>query len=167
MPIGARKDAWHHSRVRRRRPAALDKPPHCLSPACVSSRFTRRPPWARGTLPILAPRSLRTSVQGEETRSWSPAMKGIGYFFAFNNSDKRSLALHLETDKGRAILRDLIARADVLIENLKPGALAKRGFSADELLCLNPRLVYCAVSGFGADSAYPGRAAFDTVIQAM
>src|SRR5215813_14381247 len=45
--------------------------------------------------------------------------------------------------------------------------LAKRGFSADELLCLNPRLVYCAVSGFGADSAYPGRAAFDTVIQAM
>jgi crotonobetainyl-CoA:carnitine CoA-transferase CaiB-like acyl-CoA transferase len=104
---------------------------------------------------------------GEESRSWSPAKKGIGYFFAFNNSDKRSLALHLETDEGRAILRDLIARADVLIENLKPGALAKRGFSADELLRLNPRLVYCAVSGFGADSTYPGRAAFDTVIQAM
>jgi crotonobetainyl-CoA:carnitine CoA-transferase CaiB-like acyl-CoA transferase len=104
---------------------------------------------------------------GEEMRSWSPAKKGIGYFFAFNNSDKRSLALDLETDEGRATLCDLIARADVLIENLKPGALAKRGFSADELLRLNPRLVYCAVSGFGVDSAYPGRAAFDTVIQAM
>jgi crotonobetainyl-CoA:carnitine CoA-transferase CaiB-like acyl-CoA transferase len=104
---------------------------------------------------------------GEETRSWSPAKNGIGYFFAFNNSDKRSLALNLETDEGRAILRDLIVRADVLIENLKPGALAKRGFSADELLRLNPRLVYCAISGFGADSAYPGRAAVDTVIQAM
>jgi len=104
---------------------------------------------------------------GEETRGWSPAKKGIGYFFAFNNSDKRSLALRLESDEERAILRDLIARADVLIENLKPGALAKRGFSVDQLLRLNPRLVYCAVSGFGADSAYPGRAAFDTVIQAM
>ena len=104
---------------------------------------------------------------GEEMRSWSPAKKGIGYFFAFNNSGKRSLALDLETEEGLTILRDLIARSDVLIENLKPGALAKRGFSADELLRLNPRLVYCAVSGFGADSAYPGRAAFDTVIQAM
>jgi crotonobetainyl-CoA:carnitine CoA-transferase CaiB-like acyl-CoA transferase len=104
---------------------------------------------------------------GEESRSWSPAKNGIGYFFALNNSDKRSLALNLETDEGRAILRELIVRADVLIENLKPGALAKRGFSADELLRLNPRLVYCAISGFGADSAYPGRAAFDTVIQAM
>jgi crotonobetainyl-CoA:carnitine CoA-transferase CaiB-like acyl-CoA transferase len=104
---------------------------------------------------------------GEEMRSWLPAKKGIGYFFAFNNSDKRSLALDLETEGGRAMLRDLIARSDVLIENLRPGALAKRGFSADELLRLNPRLVYCAVSGFGADSAYPGRAAFDTVIQAM
>ena len=104
---------------------------------------------------------------GEPMRNWAPTKKGIGYFFAFSNSDKRSLALDLETEEGIATLRDLIASSDVLIENLKPGALAKRGFSAAKLLHLNPRLVYCAVSGFGVDGVYPGRAAFDSVIQAM
>jgi crotonobetainyl-CoA:carnitine CoA-transferase CaiB-like acyl-CoA transferase len=61
----------------------------------------------------------------------------------------------------------LIARSDVLIENLKPGALAKRGFSTEAMARINPRLIYCAVSGFGADTIYSGRPAYDTVIQAM
>jgi crotonobetainyl-CoA:carnitine CoA-transferase CaiB-like acyl-CoA transferase len=55
----------------------------------------------------------------------------------------------------------------VLIENLKPGSLDRLGFGTAQLLRLNPRLVYCAISGFGKDSAYPGRPAFDTVVQAM
>ncbi|MGH8636736.1 MAG: CoA transferase, partial [Burkholderiales bacterium] len=61
----------------------------------------------------------------------------------------------------------LLRGADVLVENLKPGSLDKLGFDAVERARINPALVYCAISGFGADSAYPGRPAFDTVIQAM
>jgi crotonobetainyl-CoA:carnitine CoA-transferase CaiB-like acyl-CoA transferase len=88
-------------------------------------------------------------------------------FFTFQNADKKSLALDLETEQDRAVLRRLIASADVLVENLRPGALAKRGLSPEAIAGINPRLVYCAISGFGADSIYAGRPAFDTVIQAM
>jgi len=105
--------------------------------------------------------------EGEAVRGWPPAKNGTGYFFAFTNADKRSLVLDLETPEGAAILKDLIARSDILIENLKPGALAKRGFSTKEMARINPRLIYCAVSGFGADTIYSGRPAYDTVIQAM
>jgi crotonobetainyl-CoA:carnitine CoA-transferase CaiB-like acyl-CoA transferase len=104
---------------------------------------------------------------GEAVRAWSPVKNGTGYFFMCTNSNKRSLTLDLETEDGLAILRDLIACSDVLLENLKPGALAKRGYSAADIQRINPRIVYCAVSGFGADSAYSGRPAFDSVIQAM
>lgn len=105
--------------------------------------------------------------EGEAVRGWPPARNGTGYFFAFTNADKRSLVLDLETPEGAATLKDLIARSDVLIENLKPGALAKRGFSTEDMVHINPRLIYCAVSGFGTDTIYGGRPAYDTVIQAM
>lgn len=105
--------------------------------------------------------------EGEAVRNWPPAKNGTGYFFAFTNADKRTLVLNLETPEGAATLKDLIARSDILIENLKPGALAKRGFSAEDMARINPRLIYCAVSGFGADTIYGGRPAYDTVIQAM
>ena len=104
---------------------------------------------------------------GEAVRSWAPVKNGTGYFFVYTNADKRTLVLDLETPDGLATLKDLIARSDVLLENLKPGALAKRGCSAKEIARINPRLVYCAVSGFGADTIYAARPAYDTVIQAM
>jgi crotonobetainyl-CoA:carnitine CoA-transferase CaiB-like acyl-CoA transferase len=104
---------------------------------------------------------------GEAVRGWPPAKKGIGYFFAYTNASKRSLALKLENEDDCKILETLLRESDVLIENLKPGALSKRGFSPDRIADLNPRLIYCAVSGFGADSLYAGRPAYDSVIQAM
>lgn len=104
---------------------------------------------------------------GEAVRRWPPERAGQGVFFTFQNADKRSLTLDLDTPQGLATLRQLLAGADVLVENLRPGALARKGLSPAQLSALNPRLVYCAISGFGADSIYPGRAAFDTVIQAM
>ena len=105
--------------------------------------------------------------EGEAVRRWPPAQNGQGVFFTFQNSDKKSVALDLETSDGRDALKRLIASADLLVENLKPGALGRKGFSPEEVRKLNPRLVYCSISGFGAHSLYPGRAAFDTVIQAM
>jgi crotonobetainyl-CoA:carnitine CoA-transferase CaiB-like acyl-CoA transferase len=103
---------------------------------------------------------------GEATRPWLPGRDGQGYFFTYTNSDKRSLALDLASPADAEELSRLLATSDVLVENLKPGTLAKRGFSSDEILRTNPRLVYCAVSGFGAESLFPGRPAVDTVIQA-
>jgi crotonobetainyl-CoA:carnitine CoA-transferase CaiB-like acyl-CoA transferase len=104
---------------------------------------------------------------GDATRRWPPQRDGLGYFFSLSNSDKRSLCLDLRTQSDRARFSTLLSGADVLVENLKPGSLKKLGFGDDRRAAINPRLVYCAISGFGADSAYPGRPAFDTVIQAM
>lgn len=105
--------------------------------------------------------------EGEATRAWPPTQDGQGYFFTYMNSDKQSLVLDLNLPEHVEDLRELLRTADVLVENLKPGALAKRGFSYEQLRGINPRLVYCSVSGFGAVGLYPGRPAFDTVIQAM
>ena len=104
---------------------------------------------------------------GDATRAWPPQHDGLGYFFSLSNSDKRSYCLDLRDTAGRERFAELLAGADVLVENLKPGSLQKFGFDAARRAAINPRLVYCAISGFGADSAYPGRPAFDTVIQAM
>ena len=104
---------------------------------------------------------------GEAVRRWPPARNGQGIFFSFQNADKKSVVIDMDTKQGKEEFRVLISSADVLIENLKPGSLAKRGFGQDELLAINSRLVSCAISGFGQDSLYPGRPAFDAVIQAM
>ena len=104
---------------------------------------------------------------GEASRAWPPIDRGQSVFYTVNNSDKRAVTLDLNTESGCRSLRRLLQSADVLIENLKPGTLARRGFAPADLERLNPRLVYCAISGFGANSLYPGRPAFDTVVQAM
>jgi len=104
---------------------------------------------------------------GDTARLWKPHRAGLSLFFVMSNSGKQSLAVDLRSDAGRALFADLVASADCLVENLKPGSLARLGFSYDALKKLNPRIVYCPISGFGADSAYDGKAAFDTVVQAM
>ena len=125
-------------------------------------------PIATRTLAALGAEVIKIEpAEGEAVRRWPPVRNGQGIFFTFQNSDKKSACLDLETEDGRALLARLIASADILVENLRPGALARKGFSPAEAERINPRLVYCSISGFGADSLYPGRAAFDTVIQAM
>lgn len=104
---------------------------------------------------------------GEVARRWQPTRGGLSYYFAITNSGKVIEFVDLTTDDGRQRLGDLVGSVDVLIENMRPGALAKLGFDRTRLAVLNPDLVYCAVSGFGTHSAYPGRPAFDTVIQGM
>lgn len=104
---------------------------------------------------------------GEASRAWPPHQGGQGYFFTMNNANKRSCLLDLREDGDRETFTHLLQRSDVLIENMKPGSLDKLGFGYDRLVQLNPQLIYCGISGFGQDSAYPGRPAFDTVVQAM
>ena len=125
-------------------------------------------PVATRTLAAMGAEVIKVEPPGgEAVRGWPPATNGQGVFFTFQNTDKKSVVVDLDSEDGRDQLRTLIASADVLIENLRPGALAKRGFSPEQLAAINSRLVYCSISGFGAESLYAARPAFDAVIQAM
>ena len=104
---------------------------------------------------------------GDPARTYAPFVDGQSYFFHLNNSGKQSVVLELKSAEGAADLRKILAKADVLIENLKPGALSKLGFAAKDVLKLNPRLIYCSVSGYGTESIYNGRPGMDSVIQGM
>ena len=104
---------------------------------------------------------------GEPARTLPPHRDDQSVFFTMSNSDKRGLVIDLRKDEGKKLLEELVKRADILIENMKPGALTKFGFSAGVLSQINPRLIYCAVSGFGADSPNSALGAMDTTIQGM
>ncbi|MAI44396.1 MAG: hypothetical protein CBC34_000575 [Hyphomicrobiaceae bacterium TMED74] len=104
---------------------------------------------------------------GDAMRQLPPLQNGQGYFFSYYNTGKRTVALDLKQQGDRAQLTNLLAGADVLIQNLKEGAFARMGFTNDVMADINPRLVRCDISGFGQDSLYSGRPAVDSVVQAM
>lgn len=104
---------------------------------------------------------------GDPGRQLPPLRYGQGIFFSIGNSDKRAVQLDLKTEEGLSQFRRLLAEADVLVENLRPGALSHLGLSPEELHALNPRLVYCSITGFGIASPYAKRSAMDTTVQAM
>jgi crotonobetainyl-CoA:carnitine CoA-transferase CaiB-like acyl-CoA transferase len=107
------------------------------------------------------------SPVGDALRSVAPFRSDTAaYIFAVSNSDKRGIVLDLRQQGDRSTLHEILATADVLVENLKPGSLAKQGFGPAELRKRHQHLIYCSISGFGTDSAYPNRPALDTVIQA-
>ncbi len=112
------------------------------------------------------------SPGGDETRAWGPPFidtdgePSAAYFHSCNRG-KRSIVADFATDRGREIVRRLTARADVLIENFKVGGLAKFGLDYDSLHGLNPRLIYCSVTGFGQTGPYAKRAGYDFLIQGM
>jgi formyl-CoA transferase len=83
-------------------------------------------------------------------------------FVAYNRG-KRSVALDLRTEPGRAVLLDLLGRADVLIENFRAGVMERMGLGADAVRAANPRLIHCSITGFGADGPYSARPAYDMV----
>ena len=89
-----------------------------------------------------------------------------GQFMAVNRN-KRSLALDLKLPDGKSVLQRLIAKADVLLTNIRPAALARLGFGYEACQQINPRLVYAAATGFGQDGPYADRAGYDFIIQGM
>src|SRR5436853_485105 len=102
---------------------------------------------------------------GDETRGWGPPFDASGesaYFLSVNRN-KKSVALDLGANADRAVLFDLLAEADVVLENFLPGALDKLGIDAEAQLDKNARLVWCTIAGFGMNSTRPG---YDFVIQA-
>ncbi|MBV9562091.1 MAG: CoA transferase [Bradyrhizobium sp.] len=104
---------------------------------------------------------------GEEGRHFAPHVKGESTYFALLNRGKRSVTINLKTAAGAGLLRRLAQRSDVLVENYRPGVMARAGLDYEPLRKENPRLVYASISGFGQSGPFAGRPAFDLVIQAM
>jgi crotonobetainyl-CoA:carnitine CoA-transferase CaiB-like acyl-CoA transferase len=104
--------------------------------------------------------------KGDDTRSWPPFSGGEATYFMSVNRNKKSLTLNLKAPEGQEILRSLIKKGDVLLENFRPGTMDKLGFGYAALAQLNPRLVYCSISGFGESGPEAGRAGYDLVVQA-
>ncbi len=102
---------------------------------------------------------------GDESRGWGPPFdaRGESAYYLCCNRNKLSLAADLDDTSDQALLRRLIAEADVVVDNFRPGALAKRQLDCAELLERHPQLIWCTITGFGADSTRPG---YDFVVQA-
>jgi itaconate CoA-transferase len=102
---------------------------------------------------------------GDLIRGWDHAVRGLSTGFVWVNANKRDLAVDLQTPEGRRIVTELARRSDVVVENFAPGAMARLGLDAPTLQAENPRLVYCSLSGYGADGPYRDEKAYDILIQ--
>jgi formyl-CoA transferase len=105
---------------------------------------------------------------GDETRGWGPPfVEGESSYFMSINRNKKSLTLDLKQPEGREILHKLSERSDVLVENFRPGTMARLGLSYEDAEKLNPRLVYCSISGYGQTGPRASQPAYDQILQGM
>ncbi|MDX8479424.1 CaiB/BaiF CoA-transferase family protein [Mesorhizobium sp. VK24D] len=133
-------------------------------------------PWAGQLLADLGADVIKVESPdgGDDTRKWGPPFVmshddenlSAAYYHSCNRG-KRSIAIDFSKPDGADTLRRLVATADVLIENFKLGGLKKYGLDYESLRRINPRLVYCSITGFGQDGPYAPRAGYDFIIQAM
>jgi crotonobetainyl-CoA:carnitine CoA-transferase CaiB-like acyl-CoA transferase len=103
--------------------------------------------------------------KGDDTRKWPPFVGGEASYFMSVNRCKRSLTLNLKAPEGVDILKRLAARSDVLLENFRTGTMEKLGVGYETLSQANPKLIYCAISGFGEAGPQAGRGGYDLVVQ--
>ena len=131
-------------------------------------------PWAGQTLADLGADVLKVeNLQGDDTRRWGPPFiensdgsKDASYFHACNRG-KRSIALDFNEPESQTVIKNLVKDADVIIENFKLGGLKKFGLDYESLSAINPRLIYCSITGFGQTGPYAGRAGYDFLVQGM
>jgi crotonobetainyl-CoA:carnitine CoA-transferase CaiB-like acyl-CoA transferase len=130
-------------------------------------------PWAGQILADLGADVVKVEApEGDDTRRWGPPFidregdRSAAYFHATNRG-KKSVVCDFRTVEGQAAVKRLVADADVVIENFKVGGLAKYGLDYASLFALNPRLIYCSITGFGQDGPYAHRAGYDFIIQGM
>jgi len=134
-------------------------------------------PWATQMLGDLGAEVIKIERPGtgDDTRMWGPPYlrdakgddTGESAFFVAANRNKKSVAVDIATPEGSDIVRQLIKNADIFVENFKVGSLAKYGLDYKSLADINPRLIYCSISGFGQDGPYAHRAGYDFLLQAM
>ena len=130
-------------------------------------------PWAGQTLSDLGAEVIKVEApEGDDTRRWGPPFithdgeTSAAYFHATNRG-KKSVTVDIRTAEGQETVRRLVADADVLIENFKVGGLAKYGLDYASLHSVNPKLIYCSITGFGQTGPYAHRAGYDFIIQGM
>ncbi|TIT02098.1 CaiB/BaiF CoA-transferase family protein [Mesorhizobium sp.] len=133
-------------------------------------------PWAGQLLADLGADVIKVESPdgGDDTRKWGPPFVmshdgenlSAAYYHSCNRG-KRSIAIDFSTPEGAETIRRLVATSDVLIENFKLGGLRKYGLDYDSLRKINPRLIYCSITGFGQDGPYAPRAGYDFIIQGM
>lgn len=134
-------------------------------------------PWATQVLADFGAEVIKIERPqvGDDTRQWGPpwladhagrATAESAYYLGANRG-KRSVAIDFTSERGQALIRQLCQRCDVLVENYKVGGLAKYGLDYASLKALNPKLVYCSITGFGQTGPYAQRAGYDAAIQAM
>ena len=103
---------------------------------------------------------------GDDTRGWGPPfLNGVSTYFISINRNKKSLTLNLKDERGKELLRDLIRKGDVIVENFRPGTLEKLGFSWEEIHRINPAVIFASLSGFGQTGPRKNEPGFDVVIQ--
>ncbi|PZU41957.1 MAG: carnitine dehydratase, partial [Arsenicicoccus sp.] len=102
---------------------------------------------------------------GDFARTYDETVRGMSSHFVWLNRAKESVALDLKSDGGREALERLVARADVFVQNLAPGAVERLGFGADELRARHPGLVHCSISGYGGGGPYTDKKAYDLLVQ--
>ena len=134
-------------------------------------------PWASQLLADLGAEVIKVEKpgSGDDTRHWGPPWLADGdgratreaAYYLCTNRNKRSLTVDMTTPEGQALIRELAVDADVVLENFKVGGLAPYGLDHASLHELNPRLVYCSITGFGQDGPYAARAGYDFLIQGM
>ncbi|NOX39400.1 MAG: CoA transferase [Alphaproteobacteria bacterium] len=130
-------------------------------------------PWAGQTLSDLGADVIKVeSPNGDDTRNWGPPFVtrdediSASYYHSCNRG-KRSITVDFRTPEGQEIIRQLVANSDILIENFKVGGLAKYGLDYASLHKINPRLIYCSITGFGQTGPYKTRAGYDFLMQGM
>ena len=134
-------------------------------------------PWAGQILADLGAEVIKVERpgRGDDTRGWGPPYlkdaggrdTGESAYFLSANRGKKSVAVDISKPEGQELVRRLAAESDVLIENFKVGGLARYGLDYESLSAVNPRLVYCSITGFGQDGPYRARPGYDFMIQAM
>lgn len=104
---------------------------------------------------------------GDETRDFPPIRDGESHYFLSVNRGKKSIVVDLKSEAGVALIKELAAKCDILVENYRPGVMDRLGLGYEALSAVNPRLIYCAISGYGMTGPLRDRPSFDIVLQAM
>ena len=104
---------------------------------------------------------------GDDTRAWAPFIGGQGTYFLSTNRNKKSICVDTRQKPGMDVLKRLINRCDVFVENFKPGLMDRLGMDFPTMAALNPRLIYCSISGFGQTGPYRDRPGYDQILQGM
>jgi CoA:oxalate CoA-transferase len=104
---------------------------------------------------------------GDDTRAWAPFIGGQGSYYLSANRNKRSLCVDTRKEEGNRVLRRMVGKADIFVENFKPGLMDRLGLDFKSLIDLNPRLIYCSISGFGQTGPYRDRPGYDQILQGM